>query len=104
MELNIKHQVTGETSGLSAPIDLYRGKGGGGSGACSPGKKFGKFDSLKPHILHSLDRKQLIYKCILSQSLVIHDSRAEVQRFMISKCLTQRFMILTCFISMIHDS
>ena len=83
---------------------IYIGGRGGGSGACSPGKKFGKFDSLKPHILHSLDRKQLIYKCILSQSLVIHDSRAEVQRFMISKCLTQRFMILTCFISMIHDS
>ena len=28
LELNIKHQVTGETSGLSAPIDLYRGVGG----------------------------------------------------------------------------
>ena len=50
---------------------------------------------------------QLIYKCILlsfSQSLVIHDSRAEVQRFMIPKFLKQRFMILTCFVSMIHDS
>ena len=61
-----------------------------------PGKKFGEFDSLKRHILHSLDRKQLIFKCILSQSLVIHDSQAEVQRFMIQKFLTQRFMILTC--------
>ena len=99
MELNIKHQVTGETSGLSAPIDLYRGSGG-----MLPRKKFGEFDSLKRRILHSLDRTQLIYKGILSQSLVIHDSRAEVQRFMIPKFLTQRFMILTCFVSMIHDS
>ena len=57
-----------------------------------------------PIILHSLDRTQLIYTCILlsfSQSLVIHDSRAEVQRFMIPKFLKQRFMILTCFVSMI---
>ena len=62
-----------------------------------PGKKFGEFDSLKGHSLHSLDRKQLIFKCILSQSLVIHDSQAEVQRFMIPKfVITQRFMILTC--------
>ena len=99
MELNIKHQVTGETSGLSAPIDLYRGSGG-----MLPRKKFGEFDSLKRRILHSLDRTQLIYKGILSQSLVIHDSRAEVQRFMIPKFLKQRFMILTCFVSMIHDS
>ena len=78
----------------------------GGSGGMLPGKKFGEFDSLKRHILHSLDRTQLIYKCILSQSLVIHDSQAEVQRFMILKFLTQRFMILTCFASMIiiHDS
>ena len=72
-----------------------------------PGENFGKLDSLKHHILHSLDRMQLIYKCILlsfSQSLVIHDSRAEVQRFMIPKFLKQRFMILTCFVSMIHNS
>ena len=71
-----------------------------------PGKKFGKLDSLKPHILHYLDRTQLIYTCILlsfSQSLVIHDSRAEVQRFMIPKFLKQRFIILTCFVSRIHD-
>ena len=62
-----------------------------------PGKKFGKLDSVKRHILHSLDRTQLIFTCILlsfSQSLVIHDSRAEVQRF----------MTRTCFVSMIHDS
>ena len=79
----------------------------GGSWGMLPGKKFGEFDSLKGHILHSLDRKQLIFKCILSQSLVIHDSQAEVQRFMIPKfVITQRFMILTCmpFVSMIHDS
>ena len=72
-----------------------------------PGKNFGKLDSLKCHILHSPDRTQLIPACILlsfSQSLVIHDSRAEVQRFMIPKFLKQRFMILTCFVSVIHDS
>ena len=65
-----------------------------GSGGMLPGKNFGKLDSLKRHFL---DRTQLIYTCILlsfSQSLVIHDSRAEVQRF----------MIFTCFVSMIHDS
>ena len=68
---------------------------------------FWKLDSRKRHILHSLDRTQLIHTCILlsfSQSLVIHDSRAEVQRFMIPKFLKQRFMILTCFVTMIHDS
>ena len=31
-------------------------------------------------------------------SLVIHDSRAEVLRFMIPKFLKQRFKILTCFV------
>ena len=58
-------------------------------------------------MLHSLDRTQLIHTCIslsFSQSLVIHDSRAEVQRFMIPKFVKQRFMILTCFVTMIHDS
>ena len=57
------------------------------SGGMLTGKIFGKLHSLKHHILHSLDRTQLIYTCVLlsfSQSLVIHDSRAEVQRFMIS--------------------
>ena len=51
-----------------------------------PGKNLGKLDSLKRHILHSLDRTQFNHTCILlsfSQSLVIHDSQAEVQRFMI---------------------
>ena len=70
-------------------------------------KNFWKLDSRKRHILHSLDRTQLIHTCILlsfSQSLVIHDSRAEVQRFMTPKFLKQRFMILTCFVTMIHDS
>ena len=45
-----------------------------------PGENFGELDSLKRHILHSLDRTQLIYKGTLlsfSQSLVIHESRAE---------------------------
>ena len=52
-----------------------------------PGKKL-KLDSRKRHILHSLDRTRLIDTSILlhfSQSHVIHDSRAEVQRFMIPK-------------------
>ena len=60
-----------------------------------------------PIILHSLDRTQLIHTCILlsfSKSLVIHDSRAEVQRFMIPKFLKQRFMILSFFVTMVHDS
>ena len=71
-----------------------------------PWEKFGKLNSRKRHILHSLDRMQLIFTRILmsfSLSLVIHDSRAEVQRFMIPKFLKQRFKILTCFVSMIHD-
>ena len=80
----------------------------GGSWGMLPGKNFGELDSLKRHILHSLDRTQLIYKGILlsfSQSLVIHESRAEVpERIMIPEFLKQRFMILTCFVSMIHDS
>ena len=74
--------------------ELYRGVGGGGH-------------ARKRHILHSLDRTQLIHKCILlrfSQSLVTHDSRAEEQRFMIPKFLKQKFMIFTCFVTMIHDS
>ena len=73
-----------------------------------PRENFGKLDSRKRHILHSMDRTQLIYTCIMlsfSLSLVIHDSRAEVQRFMILKFLKQSlFKILTCFGSMIHDS
>ena len=72
-----------------------------------PQEKFGKLDSRKRHILHSPDRTQLIYSCILlnfSLSLVIHDSGAQVQRFMIRKFLKQRFKILTCLVSMIHDS
>ena len=54
-----------------------------------------------------IELTQLIYTCILlsfSQCLVISDSRAEVQRFMIPK-LKQRLMILTGFVLiMIHDS
>ena len=65
--------------------ELYKG----GPGACSP-EQFFKIGHRKRHILHSLDRTQLIHTCILlsfSQSLVIHDSRVEVQRFMIPKFL-----------------
>ena len=72
-----------------------------------PQENFGKLDSRKRHILHSLDRTQLIYTSILlsfSLSVVIHDSRAEVQRFKIPKFLKQRFKILTCFVNIIHDS
>ena len=73
-----------------------------------PGKNFGELDSLKRHILHSLNRTQLAYKGILlsfSQSLVIHESRAEVpERIMIPEFLKQRLMILKCFVSMTHDS
>ena len=57
----------------------------GGSGGMLPGKKFGEFDSLKRHILHSLDRTQLIcmqvyfvsesrYSWFPSRSAKIHDS------------------------------
>ena len=72
-----------------------------------PLKMFGKLDSQKRHILHYLDRAQLIYTCILfsfSLSLVIHVYRAEVQRFMIPRFLKQIFKILTWFVNMIHDS
>ena len=72
-----------------------------------PPKKFRKLDPRKRHILHSLDRTQLIHTCILlsfSQSLDNNDSRAEAQRFMIPKFLKQKFMIHTCFVTMIHNS
>ena len=72
-----------------------------------PLKMFGKLDSQKRHIPLYLDRTQLIYTCILfsfSLSLVIHDYRAGVQRFMIPRFLKQIFKILTWFVNMIHDS
>ena len=72
-----------------------------------PRENFRKLISRKRHILHSLDRTQLIYTCILLSfclSFIIHDSRTEVQRFMIPKVLKQRFKILSYFVSMIHDS
>ena len=72
--------------------EVYRGSGG-----MLPRENFGKLDSRKRHTLHSLDRTQLIYTCILlsfSPSLLIHDSRAEVQRFMTPKFLEQRFKFL----------
>ena len=63
-----------------------------------PAEKYLKIlDSRKCHVLHSLDRTQLIHTSILlsfSQTRVFHDSRAQVQRF----------MILTSFVTMVHDS
>ena len=82
--------------------ELYRGVQGH-----VPRENDWKLNTRKSHILHFLDRTQLIHTCILlsfSQSFFIHDSRAEVQRFMIPKFLKQRFMILTCFVTMIHAS
>ena len=84
--------VTGETSRLQC---------------ISPECTNWKLDSRKHHILHSLDRTQLIHTSILlrfSQRLVIHDSRAEGQRFMILQFQKQRVMIPTSFVTMIHDS
>ena len=87
MKLNIKHKVTFETRGLLAPNARIL-KGGHAHAPPSPHR----------HILHSLDGTQLIDTCILFYS------RAEVQRFMTPKFLKQRFMILSCFVTMIHDS
>ena len=73
--------------------ELYRGSGG-----MLLGKMFLKIElSEGRHIVHFLDRMQLI-------SLVIHYSPAEVQWFKIPKFLKQRLMILTCSVTMIHDS
>ena len=102
MEVFVTEQLEKQADCQPRMHELYRGVRGH-----VPRKNFWKLDSRKRHILHSLDRTQLIHTCILlsfSQSLVIHDSRAEVQRFMIPKFLKQRFMILTCFVTMIHDS
>ena len=60
---------------------------GGGRGDAPPETflEIGPSETPYPALL---DRGQLIHSCILlsfSQSLVTHDSRAEVQRFMISK-------------------
>ena len=81
----------------------------GGPGACPPppGKMIENW-TLGNSIfcIPCRDQTQPIHTCILlsfSQSLVINDSRAKVQRFMIPK-LKQRFMILKCFVVMIHDS
>ena len=68
--------------------ELYRGVRGH-----APWEKNLENWTLWNAILHSLDQTRLIYTCILlsfSQSLVIHDSRAEVQRFMIPKFLKQK--------------
>ena len=82
--------------------ELYSG-GRGVRGHAPPEKGNWKLDSQKRHKLHSLGRTQLIHTCILkrfSQSLVIHDSRAEV--CMIPMFLKQRFMIVICFFN--YDS
>ena len=79
----------------------------GGSGGMLPREDFGKMDSKTPYPVFPGSNATNLYMCILltfSLSLIIHDSRAEVQRFMIPKFLKQRFKILTYFESMIHDS
>ena len=79
----------------------------GGSGGMLPREDFGKMDSETPYPVFPGSNATNLYTCILlnfSPSLIIHDSRAEVQRFMIPKFLKQRFKILTYFVSMIHDS
>ena len=86
LELNIKYQSYWRNKRTVIPecSNYIRGYGV----ACSPGKIFQNLDPRKRHIPHSLDRTQLIHTCILlsfSQSLVIHDSRTEVRRFMIPK-------------------
>ena len=71
-------EETKETSWLLAPNARIIW----GSGGMLPREKNWKLDSQKRHVLQFLDRKQLIHKSILlsfSQSIVIHDSRAEVQ-------------------------
>ena len=96
LEPKLSNRVTGETSGPNARIIW------GGPGACSPGKIFENWTLGNATVLHSLDRTQLTHTYILlsfSNSLVIHDFRAEVQRFMIPKFLKQRFMILTFFVT-----
>ena len=83
--------------------ELYRGV----RGHVPPEKNFENWTLVNATSYVPWDRTKLIHTCILlsfSQSLVVHDSRAEVQRFMIPKFLKQRFMILTCFVTMIHYS
>ena len=73
--------------------ELYRGSGG-----MLLRKMFLKIGlSERHHIVHFLDGMQLI-------SLVIHDSREELQWLMIPKFLKQRLMILTCSLTIIQDS
>ena len=81
---------------------LYRGV----RGHVPPGKfwEIGLSETLYLAFPGSNTTNFCVYFVELSLSLVIHDSRAEVERFMIPKFLKQRFKILTCFVSMIHDS
>ena len=79
--------------------ELYRGFRGH-----APREKFWKIGlSETPYPAYPGSNATNLYVYLLnfSQSFVINDSRAEVQRFMIPKFLKQRFMILTCFVSMI---
>ena len=101
----IKHQIILETSRLSARnawvIQGVRGM--------LPPEDFWKFDPRKRHILHSLDRTQLIHTCILlsfSQSLVTHHEWFPSRSTKIhdSQVFKQKFVILTCFVTRIHDS
>ena len=71
----IKHQITVETSRLSAPNALVI-QGVRGHTPPPPPKNVWKLDPRKRRIQHLLDRTQLIHTCILLsfyQSLVTHD-------------------------------
>ena len=99
-------KVTGETNRLSAPIP--RIIWGGGSGGMLPRENFGKFDSRKRHILHSLHGSNTTnlyvyfvelfsesrYSWFPSRSAKIHDSQV----------FKTKIKILTCFVTIIHDS
>ena len=73
-----------------------------------PRENFGKLDSQEtPYPAFPVSNATNLYVYfveLFSLSRIIHDSRAEVQRFMIPKFLKERFKILTYFVSMIHDS
>ena len=72
---------------VSPECTNYRGWGGGGGGGirghASPKKIFWQLDSRKRHILHSLDRTQLIHTCILLSFCQSRVLLFMVQRFMI---------------------
>ena len=73
----------------------------------APSGKFSKIDLSEtpyPAFLGSNATNLYVYLLSFCLSFIIHDSRTEVQRFMIPKVLKQRFKILSYFVSMIHDS